>query len=212
MTLKALAIVGCLVIGKNGASQVEAPNSNFKTNTVSLYYPTYFFFDNISYGLEHPLENIGVYFQRFKTERKIGWHVSVDHYGYTGNLPSPLYLGNVYDRDIAFLSLGLDSRLITKGNLALRWYGEFNHRLGYEYYYAGGSGINWSSAQRKLIDFGLSIGTKFSYRFPFGLVASISVKQSFYYYRFDRGVDYWTFEDGSPRNVLNLNFGVGWNF
>ncbi|MEZ4923906.1 MAG: hypothetical protein R2780_12095 [Crocinitomicaceae bacterium] len=195
-----------------GVSQEETPVSNFKGNIIQLEYSAMYFFDNILPNPAKHAFNFGLCYEHYRPTAKLGWHGSVQGYWYNAELPSPIYLGSTLERQVIFFSIGLDKQLISRQNLRLNWFGEFNHRLGNDAVYGGGSGISFTYIRRKLIDFGLSIGSNLTYRFPFGMTTSISVKQSFYYFRFDRGHETWTFEDGTPRNVISLSLGIGWNF
>jgi len=195
----------------SGISQ-EVPESSFKTNSLEIYCPTYYFYDNMNFAISPPLV-FGLSYSNYKREGKFGFHVSTDFYSRT--IPTSDYtpvLGDVLSRDAFFVSFGLDKFILKKNKFILTAFGEVNFRGGNEIFYAGGSVYVWSQVPRDFIDFGASLGSKITYRFKFGLTLSLSLKESFYFYRKDSGVEGWSFDNGTPRNVLNLNYALGWNF
>ncbi len=210
MKIKSTLIVLCLAIGKMGVSQVGTPISNFKKHTLELYYPSFYFFDNVNFKFGIPVANMGLSYSSYSSIKKRGWHVSVETH-YMRSQPAT-YLGDVIDRQGVFLSYGIDKRLINRQNFNLKGFAEFNGRVGDELFYTGGSGNSWNATGRNMLDLGLSIGGDLNYRLPFGMTAFFRVKQSFYYYRVSRGVPQVSFDDGTPRNTLIFSFGLGWNF
>lgn len=201
-----------MVIANTGISQNEVPVSSFKNNTLRLDYSSFYFFDNLKPSISDYSVNFGLLYRRFNLTNKRGFHFGIHNHAYYGDVPNPIYIGEVFSREVIFVSVGMDQRLIEKKNFRLLWFGELNNKFGGETFYGGGVGTTWANVPRKVLDFGLSIGTEFSYRFPFGLLISTGLKQAFYYYRLDTGVPSWSHDKGSSRNVLNFSFGLGWNF
>src|SRR5690606_26417772 len=116
------------IIGKMGVSQHEAPFTNFKKHTLEIYYPSFYFFDNVDFKFGTPLGNLGLSYSNYNLDKNRGWHISIENH-FQRSQPAS-YLGDIIDRQALFLSYGLDKRLITRQNFTLKGFAEVNFRIG----------------------------------------------------------------------------------
>jgi hypothetical protein len=215
MTLQALKLM-CLMIlvSTKGVSQnSETPETNLKRHTIGIHYPNHYFFDRAGFQFATlKLANFGVSYQLHNPIKRQTLSLYYEHY-FSGWF-NTVNAGDIWKRNINFISFRYSRTILQKESIDISWFSEFNHRLGEEDYFLGFYYNGWEKKfeDHRMIDFGLSLGIEAKFLLPFGITPYVSIKQSFYYFRFDRGTDYWVFEDGSPLNVLNFNVGLGWSF
>jgi hypothetical protein len=215
MTKQALKLVCLLIlVSTKGVSQnSETPETNLKRHTIGIHYPNHYFFDRAGFQFARiRLGDFGLSYQLHNIEKTRTLGIYYEHY-YTGWVSTSL-AGDIALRNINFFSFRLNRKLFIKKSVYLSWFYECNFRQGNEHYYLGFYYNGWEKKFERhlMIDFGLSLGIEIKCSLPFGITPYASIKQSFYYFRYDRGSDYWVFEDGSPLNVLNFNVGLGWSF
>ncbi|MBK9191761.1 MAG: hypothetical protein IPM77_09725 [Crocinitomicaceae bacterium] len=215
MTHQALKLM-CLIIlvSTKGVSQnSETPETKLKRHTIGIHYPNHYFFDRAGFQFSRfKLGAFGFSYQHYNPIKKRSVSIYYEHY-FSGWYNTE-NAGDIWIRNVNFFSFRYSKPVIQKRIFSLLWFSEFNHRLGDEHYYLGFYYNGWEKKFERhlMIDFGLSLGIEIKFSLPFGITPYAGIKQSFYYFRYDRGSDYWVFEDGSPRSVLNFNVGLGWSF
>jgi len=214
-------IISILILG---ISTVSFSQEKETRNSIQVYYPNYYFFDNVKFHFGHFPTDVGIGFERFNTKNNRGFHLSFDTHQINStkwhNSPTKT-LGMIIIRSIYLPSIGYDKTMFTNEFIRFNWLIEANGRFGSETFWAGES-FSWEPnfIRRNMFDFGLSIGSNVSYNLPFNLITSLSIKQSFYYYRdykkfHDVGggnTPFLFFDERTPISSLNINLKIGYQF
>ncbi|WP_157454199.1 hypothetical protein [Crocinitomix catalasitica] len=185
-------------------------NTTFKKHTIEFLYPNNFYFDN-RFRLSIPITNMGVKYQYFKSNKNLGFHLSVTS-DRMKDFTGADYTLAVTERLILYPSLGLDFITCNKKNFRLITFIELNHRLGQIDWFAHSNEFEIRLGSYELLDFGTSIGASFTYKPPNkALTLSMAIAETFYFYRYDKGIPEY-YLPGSPKHVLSISFGAGWTF
>ena len=190
--------------------------SDFKNNTIKIYSPSYYFFDETKPIVNVLLKSgLGLEYTHALNQKKkcLSWHTSLDYYYGGIDLKSSTLepnIGEAISREVFFVNFGIDQKLVQFQKLRITWFGEINGRFGNELIYGGSAGLNWAQIPRDNYDIGFSSGLSINYRFKFGLTFSFNLKQSFYYFVYNDYKLLWYVHP--QRNLINLNLGLGWNF
>jgi hypothetical protein len=185
----------------------------------STHFAYYYFYDptpitQLSYLNKHysSSSSVGLSYMQ-KVDDKNGWSVDLDYYNFVSRKPSNEDTrGNIKQR-LFFLFQGNYQRtLFTTPKGSIAGIIGLNFRFGYDLIHISYSPFGTIPLDRSFLDVGIPVGIEAMRYLGNHFHLKMRLAHTFFPYIFQGPQEGYDWDNGSPRNMTQLSFGLGVNF